>query len=77
MSMFNNNDEPCDEDIVLSSCGPLGSRTSAGQVAGEWIGEFRTTDDAISAVKAWMETNKFWPTVWYCSDHGNMSVMTL
>jgi hypothetical protein len=29
------------------------------------------------AVKAYMDSQNFWPNVWVCSDHGNVSLLSL
>lgn len=30
-------------------------------------------EGAEEAARKWMSDNKFWPNVWYMSDHGNYS----
>lgn len=67
--------EPDDEDIVISDCGQLGSKTCVSIVGGRSLGTFDEWDDAIEAIKMWSKKNKFWPTVWYMSDHGNYRVV--
>lgn len=58
-------------DIVISSCGRLGTRVNCGISNGGHIGTFDTIEQAISAATGYMEKNQIWPTMWYVSDHGN------
>ena len=66
-------DEPAPEDITITPSGPLGSQLSVGVVEGKHIGTFNTEEQADDAIKAYMEKNQFWPSVWFISDHGNVS----
>lgn len=34
-------------------------------------------EDWRAAVKDHMEENKFWPNIWFCSDHGNYHLLSL
>lgn len=40
------------------------------------IGTFTEEEEAITFIKDWMDKNKYWPNVWFVSDHGNMHLMT-
>lgn len=62
---------PQPEDITISDSGPLGSLYSVGIVEGKFIGEYQTWEDAVAAVKEYVEGSNFFPTVWKVSDHGN------
>lgn len=63
-------EQPSDDDAFFAPCGQLGSRTSLS-VDGKHIGEFKTFDDAEDALITWINKNKFYPTMWQVSDHGN------
>lgn len=67
---------PDDEDCYLSDSGPLGSRTSVS-CGGKFIGEYKTESAAAKAVKAWMKKEKYYPSIWKVSDHGNISPYSL
>lgn len=69
--------EPQEEDIVISDCGGLGAKTCVSIVGGKFLGEFEDGDEAYDYIRKWMEKNQFWPTVWYVSDHGNASVVNI
>jgi len=69
-------DEPQEDDAFLSSSGQLGGRTSVS-VDGKFLGEFNSDEEAVEALKEWMEKNQYWPGVWYVSDHGNINPFTL
>ena len=69
--------EPCEGDYTMTPCGPLGSRIGVGQVGGKFIGEFRTDEDAEKFIRDRMEREKFWPNVWWVSDHGNWDLRSL
>jgi len=69
-------DEPQKDDAFLTPSGPLGGRTSVS-VDGKFLGEFNGDEEAVEALKEWMEKNQYWPGVWYVSDHGNINPFTL
>ena len=71
------NDEPQPEDITISDSGPLGSLYSVGIVEGKFIGEYRTWEDTIAAIREHMEGANFFPTVWKVSDHGNAHTINI
>lgn len=64
-------DEPCPEDYTLTPCGPLGSRIACAQIEGSFLGEFADEETALVFIRDRMEREKFWPNVWWVSDHGN------
>ena len=64
--------EPSPEDFMMTPSGPLGSKILVGQVEGPFHGEFDTREKAEAYIKQWMETNKYWPSVFFISDHGNI-----
>ena len=67
-------DEPEDGDYIVAPTGPLGSETALSIVGRSCMGVFDSDDEAISAARAKMDKDLFWPNIWYCSDHGNISL---
>lgn len=65
-----------DEDAFLYSTGPLLSKTSVS-IDGKYLGEFKTEELAVDAIKKYMHQNNFYPNVWYVSDHGNISIYNM
>ena len=64
---------PCDDDYVISDCGPLGAQyyvTQLGRRFSDW-------DDMLVAIRADMERQQFWAGVWYVNDHGNVDAVSL
>jgi len=68
---------PEEGDYILTPSGPLGGMTSVSQVGGKFHGDFTETEEAEAFIKEHMESEKFWPNVWYVSDHGNVSPYTM
>lgn len=62
--------QPHEEDAFLSSCGPLGSKTSAS-FGGKFLGEFASERRARAAIRLEMMRSGYYPNVWNVSDHGN------
>jgi hypothetical protein len=69
-------DEPDEEDVFIQPHGQLGSEYSVG-TQHEHIGVFPEMEQAERAIKDWMEMKKYWPNVWFVSDHGNISPHTI
>jgi hypothetical protein len=65
---------PAPEDYVKTPCGSLGSKTCVGVVEGKFLGEFDTEEEADKAICEQMAKDKFWSTVWFLSDHGNLRI---
>ena len=63
-------EEMCEGDIAIQ-CN--GWKYSVGVIGEKHIGTFEEYEDAVQAVKDYMEDNQFWPSVWFVSDHGNVS----
>jgi len=63
-------------DIIKSSVGPLGSQTTAAVYGGKCIGTFDTEGEADHAIAAYLRANRWYPTIWIVSDHGNLTVDT-
>jgi transposase-like protein len=64
--------EPQEDDMYLTPSGPLGSKTSVS-VEGKFLGEYNSEEEAVKAIKEWIDKNNFYPNIWYVSDHGNIS----
>jgi hypothetical protein len=62
--------EPEPEDYIISSDG---FRLSLSIVGGDFLGHFDSEDEAEALIRARMETEQYWPSVWFVSDHGNIS----
>lgn len=58
------------DDFVISS---NGWKFSVGSEDHGFIGDFVEWDDAVAALKEWMEKHKWYPNVWTMSDHGNLN----
>ncbi len=69
--------EPAEEDYVVTPGGTLGGKLAVSVVGGKFIGLFGEEDDAYKAIREDMEANQFWPNVWFISDHGNASIITI
>lgn len=76
VSVRDDDDEPQEEDYILSPCGQLGGRTSVSQ-SGKCLGVFDDDGAALAFVRDHMETSKFWPNVWIMSDHGNAHLVDM
>ena len=44
--------------------------------AGKVIGTFGEEEEARTFIRNWMEKEKYWPNVWFVSDHGNMHLVS-
>ena len=64
---------PEHEDYVITPSGPLYSKVSVSIVGGKFVGEFPNEEAAEKEIRKRMEQEKFWPNVWWVSDHGNVS----
>ena len=69
-------DEPCEEDYTLTPCGSLGAKTGVGIIGGKFLGEFTDDETAMQFIRERMAEHRFYPNVWYVSDHGNWSLIT-
>lgn len=65
-------DEQSEDDIYITPAGKLGSMLSLS-AGGKFIGEFSEDEDVQEAIVEWMNKNKFYPNIWFVSDHGNVS----
>lgn len=59
------------EDYTVTPCGPLGGRTAVAQHECRFLADFATTDEALAFIADHMESENYWPNVWWISDHGN------
>lgn len=62
--------EPEDEDITTSD------HRRFYQSHKLWL-EIDEDEDMVAAIQARMEKDRFWPNVWFISDHGNAHLMSL
>jgi hypothetical protein len=69
-------DRPSDDDYTLTSCGPLGGMIGVGVIGGKFLEQFAEQDDAKEFIRDRMNEEKFWPNVWWVSDHGNWDCIT-
>ena len=60
---------PEPDDYTMTPTGLLGSKTGVS-CCGAWC-EFDTTEEALAFIRQDMEAERFWPAVWWVSDHGN------
>ena len=58
-------------DYVLTPSGHLYSMVSLSEVEGRFIGEYNTAEEALEKAKQRMDEEKWWPRIWWVSDHGN------
>lgn len=63
------------DDARLEPCGPLGGMTRAVWL-GRSVGEFAEEDDAEAEIRRLGNRDKFYPSVWRISDHGNAHLIT-
>lgn len=69
--------EPDTEDIVIYSCGSLGGSTGVGVVDGSSADDaffgsaFSSEDEALDAIRLYIDQYGYYPQIWRESDHGN------
>ena len=63
--------QPEDDDCVISSDGNKYSVSCNGK----FIHDFIEWEDAMNAVITWQDSNKWYPNIWFISDHGNASII--
>lgn len=64
-----------EEDYKLTPTGHLGSRVSVSDY--RHLGTFDTTEEALDFVAKDMDRNRFYPAIWWVSDHGNAWMIDL
>lgn len=64
-------DEPADDDYIISDTGQLGALTQVSQ-SSKVLFTSADTYEVDRFIVRHAEENKFWPNVWYVSDHGNV-----
>ena len=70
---------PVEGDYIITLAGNIGQWLSVGQQGGGFSVELRgkdQTDQAYRLIMERMDQQKFWPSVWWLSDHGNLSIDT-
>ena len=68
---FDSEIEVCDDDYKVTPCGSLGGLYGVSQ-GNDFLGEFAEHDAVVAFIKARMDREQFWPSVWFISDHGNV-----
>ena len=64
-------DEPDSENDCFIEDKPSGGYDVS--CSGEFIGNFEDIDVASKEINAWMNKNNYFPSIWFISDHGNVS----
>ena len=64
--------ELINDDFVISSNGFI---YSLGSEDYGFLGEFNEIEDALKAFKAWCKENSYYPSLFFCSDHGNLDAI--
>lgn len=72
--MIDYNNNLCPGDYVVRNWGALGSSYFVSRVEDKPLGVFSTKEQVDKAIKEQMDKDQFWPSVWYESDHGNISL---
>ncbi len=64
-----------EEDYKLTPTGPLGGKVSVS----DWKhrGTFDTTEEALDWIAKDMDRNRYYPDIWWVSDHGNAWMIDL
>lgn len=65
-----NEQEPDEEDYVIHD-------VPGGYKVNKFPDTIATMERAVNLIINDMERSEFWPNVWFCSDHGNMSLLDL
>ena len=65
--------EPSPEDYAIEDLPMKGY--NVGQIEGDHLGEFSTVEEALAAIRDKMTREKYWPNIWFVSDHGNASLI--
>lgn len=65
--------EPEEDDCIISSNGNKYSVSCFGKFVGEVI----EMDQALAMIRSQMEKHKFYPNIWFVSDHGNQSLIDI
>ena len=63
----NNDEDISEDDCIIASNGYSYGITCSG----ERLGETTDMEEALERVKKWRDDNKWYPTIWFVSDHGN------
>lgn len=65
-------DEPSEGDYVWDD-----AKQTVYEVEGRYLGRFEDQDAAEEFIVKRMARQKFWPNVWWLSDHGNFHPLVL
>jgi len=64
--------EIADDDYTIEDSGELGCNYYCNQ-----LGHYESYKELLIDIKAQMEAEQFWPSVWYINDHGNIELVLL
>jgi hypothetical protein len=67
---------PGEEDGTITPAGPLGSQYAVA-LAGYFRGYADDLDQATAMLREAMDADRYWPDVWFISDHGNSHRLNL
>lgn len=65
--------QPEEDDCIISSNGFKYSVSCGGKFQKETV----DMEEALTIVKQWQEANKWYPNIWFISDHGNASIIDI
>jgi hypothetical protein len=63
-------DGPGEDDGAITPAGPLGSQCAVA-LGGRFLGYATDLDQATKVLQKAMDADRYWPDVWFISDHGN------
>jgi hypothetical protein len=70
-------EQPEEEDYIISSSGTLGGRTDVSIYGGKHLATFGDEEDAENFLRKRMDQESFYPKVWFVDDHGGYTLKKL
>jgi len=70
-------EQPEEEDYIISNSGTLGGRTSVSIYGGKHLATFGDEEDAENFLRKRMDQESFYPRVWFFDDHGGYTLRKL
>jgi hypothetical protein len=70
-------EQPEEEDYIISSSGTLGGRTDVSIYGGKHLATFGDEEDAENFLRKRMDQESFYPRVWFVDDHGGYTLRKL
>jgi hypothetical protein len=70
-------EQPEEEDYIISSSGTLGGRTDVSIYGGKHLATFGDEEDAENFLRKRMDQESFYPRVWFNDDHGGYTLRKL